>query len=363
MKIKPLHHTPPKDGNNINYPNVIYSQENRSSLHHEVQTYQNSNILSTFSTFENRHGKNNCWFNSVLQVIIQALQQHQDDILAIPIPPENTYESVLFGMLQKFSTPHKYNVGDKIKDPTSPKNTMISLKFLMLKVMFGAHREAPIEENKQYDAGECIFFLLNKVDQLAILNHEVRDQFKCNRCNYTGLTDNPVRISDIEISNIRTENGRERFSGKDAIIRYFQSPEEYERSCDCGYPKSTKELILRNSPDYIFVQFKRFFTTGPITRSRKTEKINAELDFFSDVQINSLNNIDGNCQSVINEYKIIATIEHIGNKMENGHYQSYIFKNDHWVCCNDEELKQLPINCTDPIRNAYILLLKRMRTF
>ena len=85
--------------------------------------------------------------------------------------------------------------------------------------------------------------------------------------------------------------------------------------------------------------------------------------FFSDVQINSLNNIDGNCQSVINEYKIIATIEHIGNKMENGHYQSYIFKNDHWIRCNDEELKQLPINCTDPIRNAYILMLKRMRTF
>ena len=252
----------------------MYSQDNLSSLYNKIQKYQNSNIISTFSTFENRHGKNNCWFNSVLQVIIHTLQQHQEDILAIPFPPENTNESALFSMLQTFSTPHKYNVEDKIKDPTSPTNTMISLKFLMLKVMNRSYRDASKEENKQHDAGECIFFLLSKVEQLGILNHEVRDHSKCNSnsCNYTLSTDNPVRISDIEISNIRIENGRERFSGKDAIITYFQSPEEYERTCDCGYPKSTKELILRNSPDYLFVQFKRFFTTGPITRSRKTEK-------------------------------------------------------------------------------------------
>ena len=210
----------------------MHTQDNPSSLHHEIQNYQNSNIISTFSTFENHHGKNNCWFNSSLQVIIHALKEYEMDILSIPIPPENTYESALFEMLKKFSTPHKYNVGDKIKDPTSPKNSMISLKLLMLKVMGKARIDAFREENKQYDAGECIFFLLSTVAQLDFLNHKVRDQFKCNSCNYSGIKDNPVRISDIEISNTRIENGIKRFSGKDAIIKYFQSPEEYVRPCE-----------------------------------------------------------------------------------------------------------------------------------
>ena len=127
------------------------------------------------------------------------------------------------------------------------------------------------------------------------------------------------------------------------------------------------DFATRQLSDYcpngaIFVQFKKFFTrTGPKTRSATTEKINAELDFFSVVQINSENKIDGNWRSVINEYKIIATIEHIGNSKERGHYQAYILRNDQWICCNDEKLKQLPRNCTDPIKNAYILLLKRIR--
>ena len=59
-------------------------------------------VFITGSTFENRGGKNNCWFNSVLQVIIHALQQHEVNMFDIALPPENPYESALFGMLKKF---------------------------------------------------------------------------------------------------------------------------------------------------------------------------------------------------------------------------------------------------------------------
>ena len=62
----------------------------------------------------------------------------------------------------------------------------------------------------------------------------------------------------------------------------------------------------------------------------------------------------------VEKYKVIATIEHLGQDTKGGHYISYILKNDTWYCCNDMNVYALPANSKAPTKNIYILLLKKV---
>ena len=60
----------------------------------------------------------------------------------------------------------------------------------------------------------------------------------------------------------------------------------------------------------------------------------------------------------IKRYEVVATIEHLGNKMKSGHYISYIKRNDNWFHCNDTNITPL-VNITSPTKNYFIILLKK----
>ena len=59
-------------------------------------------------------------------------------------------------------------------------------------------------------------------------------------------------------------------------------------------------------------------------------------------------------------YEVIATIEHIGDKLEHGHYISYVLINGNWYFCNDTQVISLAKENEAPTRNIYILLLKKL---
>ena len=78
------------------------------------------------------------------------------------------------------------------------------------------------------------------------------------------------------------------------------------------------------------------------------------------MNINSIQVVDGSLQFVEQEYKVIATIEHTGEEIQTGHYRSYVLKNYTWYRCDDETVQELPKNSEKPIKNAYILILKKI---
>ena len=79
-----------KEGNTKQSSKLSYIHEFLSATGSEIQEHQNVNILSIFSIFQNT--SNDCWFNSVLQVIIHALNQHDENILDLLLTTENEDE-------------------------------------------------------------------------------------------------------------------------------------------------------------------------------------------------------------------------------------------------------------------------------
>ena len=55
----------------------------------------------------------------------------------------------------------------------------------------------------------------------------------------------------------------------------------------------------------------------------------------------------------------MSTIEHKGNRLENGHYISYILMNENWYLCNDSHIETLAKGDVAPTKNIYVMLLKR----
>ena len=149
-------------------PIETYLLDNILATGSEVQDNQSVNIISTFSTFKNPI--NACWFNSVLQVIIHALKQHEENMLDVVLDKENEYVIPFLNMLKRFSIPgKKYCVDDRME-------TEISVRHLMLKAM-----DIDLTElTEQQDASSCIQSLVDKIPQLDFLKHDIRDYLDCN---------------------------------------------------------------------------------------------------------------------------------------------------------------------------------------
>ena len=79
-------------------------------------------------------------------------------------------------------------------------------------------------------------------------------------------------------------------------------------------------------------------------------KIDNEAEPFSSVEIHT-------GQGICN-YEVIASIQHIGTRMDQGHYIAYIKRDNNWLCCNDQIITPLGNTANEPTRHAYIVLLQ-----
>ena len=95
-------------------------------------------------------------------------------------------------------------------------------------------------------------------------------------------------VAPIAISMKRNIDGTLHFYPKDAIKSYFQSAEiGIERRCEkCPAKTCSKKLTLESPPNFIVVQFKRF-TKRDLRNRVSLEKINAESETFTHVDINT----------------------------------------------------------------------------
>ena len=309
-----------------------------------------------FPKFQNRAGSNHCWFNSVLQVIIHALKDKQQEIEMVDFEQEiemvdidNDIGTALYKAIKMFNNPGLYDVENKIKDP-SDQNTEIPLKELMLKQMNISSQEL----YDQHDAQECIQAILGAVPHLSFLLHQTQDLIKCtgSGCEYSTNSVEVIPVSSIDIFTTTKKRGRRekkmKFNFLNDKKRYFQKEEQVIRNCEsCNASVSLKQIKLSSSTTYIIIHFKRFYVT-----SGKSYKYSDETEPFSFVEIDTLEGIK--------RYEVIATIEHEGSNMIRGHYISYIKQNDTWFCCDDTKITELGKNIEAPTKNCYVVLLKKV---
>ena len=102
---------------------------------------------------------------------------------------------------------------------------------------------------------------------------------------------------------------------------------------------------------YVVEQLKRFMAKQ-LRQATTTYKINSEAKPFSSLEV-----FTG--QGICN-YEVVATVQHLGTQLVQGHYVAYIKHHNQWILCNDDRITPLGVGSGDPIRNAYLIVLRLM---
>ena len=300
-----------------------------------------SHVVMMTPHFDNP--SNNCWLNSILQTIIHALKLKGESSNNMEIPLRGelaAYGEIISTEIQKFLQPGSYSVNNILSEPQG-----VSLKQLVLFTMDINNRA---ELHKQHDAAQGLQAILGVTPSLSFLWHLTVETVTCETCNSVSSRTFPSSVASVDIAMSIKRN---KFDAASAIKSYFETEETgIERRClNCHGTTCAKSLMIPTPAKFIVVQFKRFRAT----RFRQTttmQKINAEAQPFLSLEIYSG---QGYCT-----YEVVATVQHLGSDLVQGHYIAYIKHQNNWLLCNDNRITPLGDGCGDPIRNSYLLILK-----
>ena len=316
----------------------------QSSNQSRSSTPQYNLTVMTMPRFDNPPSKNNCWANSVLQILNQAVKCRGDspDIPNDQIRQELVrHGNVLMTELQKFQQPGLYSVDDYPEG-----YPRASLKQLIL---FAMEIGSPQELNRQHDAAEGIQAILGMTRGLSFLWHKVQETIRCETCGYSSMSSPPPNsVASVDISTMIHLNT---FDAARAIKSYFESEERgVEWTCPiCHNQTGTKSMMMLTPSRFVVVQLKRFMNQ-PQRHHTSPCKINAEALPFDTLDIETGQGI---CT-----YKVIATVHHIGTQLTQGHYVAYVKQGNEWIMCDDQRIIPCGETSSDPVRNAYLLLLQ-----
>ena len=307
---------------------------------------QINTVAMLLPRFQNPAGQNNCWFNSVLQIVLHALRKRSNapDFPHVPTHDFARYGEVITAEMDYFCSPGIYNVSSICRSLDLPKRTV---KQVMLLLMGFTSLN---DQNNQYDAAQCLQTLLGSAKHLSFLWHLQEDKFRCADCGNLSTLDVPHSVIPIDISN-HMHASNKKFSGQQAIKHYFEGTESgIERFCqDCHSRTCSKSINLCGLPDFLLIQFKRFWVKRT-ARTTVMQKIKATSTPFSSVDLN--------LQDRTITYKVIASIDHIGEQIVQGHYVAHINHQNQWFRCDDDRIVPLGANSHEPTANSYIILLQ-----
>ncbi len=263
-----------------------------------------------------------------------------------------TTGSIIYNKIHQFNNPGNYNVNSILTaEETRMPQWHVSLKHLMLSAM-SVPPISDVELNRQRDAAQCLQALLEMTQNFSFLWYKTEESLHCDICPSVTTTHVHNSVTPIEITNFVRRN---EFDAREAIKGYFETVERgIERRCPeemCTSNTCSKTVRLGTPPKFLIIQLKRFVSTRRLRSAAATlQKLNTPVKPFSDVEINTG---QGPCT-----YQVVASIQHMGTQLLQGHYVAYVRLDNSWYLCNDERITALGIETGDPTRNAYLILLK-----
>jgi len=296
--------------------------------------------------FKNPRTSNNCWFNSVIQLVMHAIRNKADapDSPFAPLDRNQANgQAIIHDVCSFLRAPGMYDVSSYC----SGIHPRMTLKQVMLQIMGYISVN---ELHAQYDAAQCLQSLLGSAKQLSFLWHIQEEHFQCDDCGNSSSHDIPSSVIPVDISN-HMHASNKYFDGQLAIKHYFEGTESgIERFCpNCHGQTCSKSTNLCASPRFLLIQFKRFWVRRGATESY-IHKIKAVSTPFSTVVFN--------LQGRQLTYKVIASIDHLGEQPVQGHYIAHICHQNQWFRCDDERITPLGNTSNEPTINAYIILLQ-----
>ena len=305
--------------------------------------------------FRNNRGTNICWLNSVIRIVVHMIQnvpQEGDGLWIIDDdrrndPKANKKESLMRYIKSQIiaAKPVSLCFEDRVV-PIQGQPAKVSLKDLLIELLnYADFREEP---NSQQDAFMPLHWILgngNLGNYFRFCLFELKTQTICNVCDYS-LPPNVVESNCLQVSVPEGLPERGTFSLSDLIHNATYSISHLsDRNCvredkkgkrTCRSKTATQTTTMETAPTYLVVQVKFFLSIDRIEI-----KLTQTCDPVHNIEITT---VDGQSH----KYKLECIIRHEGISTTNGHYISYIQKNNIWVEINDanhsivESLNSLP---------------------
>jgi ubiquitin C-terminal hydrolase len=323
---------------------------------------------------------NTCYMNTVLQTLFLCKDFNNDILMAGPKLKQgsllNSYKTIIRRMIES----------SKQKS---------SVKKLKLTNFIDNFREqfAHVSFNQQ-DAHEAMFYLLSKYHEAlkenftnkVLINtirnmrynkkiknecaRQIKTMYKedysiineyfygqwcsiihCSKCNHKVNRVEVFKGFSLEIQNIKKLN--------DAINEHMKQEELDGYKCDnCGEKDCClKSHVLLNTPQYLFVQLKRFNFDWNKQRFLKTSH-KVDFEEFLHFKEHLLHNNENKNVDKVDLYKLSSVINHVGN-VNGGHYYSFHKFKDSWVKCDDDNVSFINERQVYS-QNAYILLYEKV---
>jgi len=202
----------------------------------------------------------------------------------------------------------------------------------------------------QSDGEECLTYFLDNFDMATkseglnisnLFDCKLVSKLECPLCNYSKEDNAPEKLITLPIKDFNNFT--------DAFNNFLSTEilsDDNKWGCENCKEKvsAKKKLIIRSTPQYLFIALKRFEHEWIKERNAiKTSKIT--------------NNILMPDQITINDklYNLKGSIHHMGG-LNSGHYIYYHKFNDSWTVFNDEEIRANVRNVDEIINNGYIYL-------
>lgn len=154
-------------------------------------------------------------------------------------------------------------------------------------------------------------------------------------------TDKPINLQDLVAEQLQMQNIpiNDRYNNKFEIDGVL-------RNCQASQESIVIQSIEGNAPEYIPLQLKRF--------NPDQSKIETEIVLPENNRITLI--VDG--ENV--NYEIHTLVMHSGGDPNNGHYFSYVRKNNGWVEANDSRVAPLTALPKTVEKQVYMVFLKRV---
>jgi len=198
----------------------------------------------------------------------------------------------------------------------------------------------------QEDAGECLTYFLDNFDMATkseglniteLFDCHLVSQLECPNCNYKTESNANEKVIVLPINKYTTFN-----EAMDNFLSVEKLSDDNLWTCEkCNLKvAANKKLIIRGSPEYMFIGLKRFEHEYIKLLNRiRVSKITHNVEMPDDIIINDV------------AYEIKGCIMHMGS-LNGGHYVYFHKIDNKWVIFNDESISN--VNNTNIQNNGYI---------
>ena len=260
--------------------------------------------------FFNRNGRNLCFSNSVTSVLLNTSGIR--DIITGDTPLR--IDNAIFIELKKL-----YETENFAYSSTRGLRQIVQNDCLIN----GEQRN--FDDNNQHDASEFLQSLVEHLleNDVCLTNYlfgsSTTAKFCRNgNCNNTNYNSQPEVIITLPLVEYTLENN----------LQHYFDEEIIERKCSkCGHNEGTQVISFSDDPELLIIQLKRFKY-----ENNRAHKIDSEVSVPLRLSLPS-----GSL------YKIIGTVNHIGNSTASGHYTSTVYNEGkkNFFLVDDEQIQEI----------------------